>query len=51
MKKLIVSIKSSTDVISDFKKAFQRIKSKKNSTPHFEISFDNKRDFNKFIRE
>lgn len=50
MKKLIVSIKSSSEVLSDFKKAFLTVKNSKKSTPHFELSFDNKSDFNKFIR-
>ena len=50
MKKLIVSVKSSTEVLSDFKNAFLKIKNSKKNTPHFELSFDNKKDFNKFIR-
>ncbi|HBE01138.1 MAG TPA: hypothetical protein DC049_01495 [Spirochaetia bacterium] len=49
MKKLIISLKTSTQVLDDFKKAFQDAKNG-NLKDHFEISFDNKRDFEKFIR-
>ena len=38
-------------VMADFKKALKSAKSgKQKKAPHFEISFDNKRDFNKFVR-
>ena len=49
MKKLIVTLKTSDQVLEDFKSAFKRAKSKTLSD-HFEISFDNKTDFNRFIR-
>ncbi|MBL6996419.1 hypothetical protein [Desulfobacula sp.] len=49
MKKLIVSLKTSNQVINDFKKAFKKAK-KGQMKDHFEISFDNRTDFNKFIR-
>jgi len=49
MKKLIISLKTSTQVIEDFKSAFKKAKMGK-LDDHFEISFDNKSDFNKFIR-
>jgi len=49
MKKLIVSLKSSSDVLDDFSKAFQEAKNGK-LKEHYEISFDKKSDFEKFIR-
>ncbi len=49
MKKLIVSLKTSGQVLADFKNAFKKAK-KGNLKDHFEISFDNRTDFNKFIR-
>jgi predicted transcriptional regulator len=50
MKRLIISLKTSTEVLDDFKKAFRKIKDKKLIDTHFEISFDNKKDFNKFVK-
>jgi predicted transcriptional regulator len=51
MKKLIVSLKSSHDVLGDFSKALKSASKKsKPSKSHYEISFDNKVDFNRFIR-
>ena len=50
MKRLIISFKTSNEALKDFKKAFARAKKGKKSEPHFEISFDNKKDFEKFIR-
>ncbi len=49
MKKLIVSLKTSSNVLNDFKNAFNLARNNK-LKEHYEISFDNKRDFNKFIR-
>lgn len=51
MKKLIVSMKSTDDMFSDFKKTARKIKSgKPPKAPHYEIYFESKKDFNKFIR-
>ncbi|MFH0800648.1 MAG: hypothetical protein V2A66_10795 [Pseudomonadota bacterium] len=50
MKHLIVSLKTSDEVLDEFKKAFRKAKKGKVKTPHFEISFDNKRDFDRFVR-
>lgn len=50
MKKLIVSIKSSSEALSDFKKALKSAKKGKLKGDHFELSFDNKKDFDKFIK-
>jgi len=51
MKKLIVSLKSSNEVLGDFSKALKHApKRKKPSKAHYEISFDNKADFNRFVR-
>lgn len=50
MKKLIVSIKSSSDSLSDFKKALKNARKGKLKGDHFELSFDNKRDFDRFVK-
>lgn len=50
MKKLIVSIKSSSESLSDFKKALKEGRKGKLKGEHFELSFDNKKDFNRFVR-
>jgi predicted transcriptional regulator len=50
MKHLIVSLKTSDEVFSDFKKAFRATsRAKKVKSPHYEISFDNKKDFDRFL--
>ena len=50
MKHLIISVKSSSEVMKDFKKAFAKAKRRGFKTPHYEISFDNRKDFEKFVR-
>ena len=50
MKKLIVSIKSSSETLSDFKKALKDARKGRLKGDHFELSFDNKKDFDRFIR-
>lgn len=50
MKKLIVSIKSSHESLNDFKKALSQARKKKLQGDHFEISFDNKKNFHKFLK-
>ncbi len=50
MKHLIVSLKTTDEVLNDFKKALSKAKKGKLKKPHFEISFDTKRDFDRFIR-
>lgn len=50
MKKLIVSIKSSSETLSDFKKALKDARKGRLKGVHFELSFDNKKDFDRFIR-
>ena len=50
MKHLIISVKSSSEVMGDFKRAFSKAKRRGFKTPHYEISFDNRRDFEKFVR-
>ena len=50
MKKLVVSMKSTEKMFSEFKKKAKQISSSKVSpSTHYEISFESKRDFNKFI--
>jgi len=51
MKKLIVSCKTADQVFDDFKNAARRVQKKqfKGEAEH-EVSFDNKADFNRFVR-
>lgn len=48
MKHLVVSLKTSDEVLDDFKKAFHKAKKRKSKEAHFEISFDTKKDFDRF---
>lgn len=50
MKKLIISIKSSSEVLSQFKKSLKKARLGKLKESHFEISFDNKKDFDRFVK-
>ncbi len=50
MKKLVVSVKSSGETLSDFKKALKNARKGKLKSDHFELSFDNKKDFNRFVK-
>lgn len=50
MKKLIVSIKSSSQTMAEFKKALKDARKGNLKEDHYEISFDNKKDFDRFAR-
>ena len=50
MKQLTISLKTSNEILNDFKEAFEKGKARKIRSPHYEISFDNKRDFNRFVK-
>ncbi|MEW5692004.1 MAG: hypothetical protein AB1765_01765 [Candidatus Hydrogenedentota bacterium] len=51
MKQLVISLKNSTEVLSDFKKAFRNAKrNDKQYHSRYEISFDSKKELNKFLR-
>ncbi len=50
MKKLIVSIKSSSESLSDFRKALKEARKGRMKGNHFELSFDNKKDFDRFVK-
>ena len=50
MKKLVISLKTSTEVLEDFAKAFGDVRQRKLKGTHTEISFDNKKDFDRFVR-
>ncbi len=44
-------MKTSNEALEDFRKAFTRTKkSKKTMDPHYEISFDNRKDFERFVK-
>lgn len=50
VKKLIVSIKTSDNTLEHFKKALKRARSSGLKKDHFELSFDNKKDFDRFVK-
>ena len=51
MKKLVVSCKTADQVFEDFKRAAQKVRRGKfHGETEYEISFDNKADFNRFVR-
>ena len=51
MKKLIISVKSASEALDQFANALEKARKKKGKIePHFEISFDNRKDFNKFVK-
>jgi predicted transcriptional regulator len=50
MKKLTISLKTPTEALKDFGKALKRARDRKGKmAPHYEIAFDNKKDFNRFV--
>lgn len=51
MKKLVISVKSPGEALNDFSQALKRAKKTKGKvSPYYEIAFDNKKDFNKFLK-
>lgn len=50
MKKLIVTIKSSSETMADFKKALKDARKGHLKGDHYELSFDNKKDFDRFVK-
>ena len=51
MKTLVISIKSPSDVLEDFKKSYKlAMKVVRRKGPHFEISFDTRKSFEKFVK-
>jgi predicted transcriptional regulator len=50
MKKLIVSIKSSSETLSDFKSALKEARKGRLKNDHYELSFDNKKNFDRFVK-
>lgn len=51
MKTLVVSCKTSDQVFADFKRAAKSVRRGSfKGEPAFEVSFDNKADFNRFVR-
>ena len=50
MKKLIVSIKSSSESLNDFKKALKQARKGKLKGDHFELSFSTKKEFDRFVK-
>lgn len=50
MKELIVSLKSSSEVIDGFKDALAKVERREIEGTHYEISFDDPKDFDFFAR-
>ena len=50
MRKLVISLKSSSESVNDFKKALKTSRKGKLKSEHYEIAFDNKKDFSKFLK-
>ncbi len=50
MKTLTVSVKTSTEVLDGFSKAFKDISKRKMKDTHYAISFDSKKSFDKFVK-
>jgi predicted transcriptional regulator len=50
MKQLVISIKSSDEVLKDFKRDLKRARKKQIKVPRYEISFDNRKDFERFVK-
>ncbi len=50
MKRLVISLKSPSNALADFKQSFKAAKHSKLVPSRYEISFDNKRDFDRFVR-
>jgi predicted transcriptional regulator len=50
VKKLIVSMKSPSDTLSDFKKALKTVRKGRMKEDHFELSFGRKKDFDRFVK-
>ena len=49
-KTLTISIKSSHQALGDFAKALKLVRQKKMQGTHYEISFDNKKSFDHFVK-
>ena len=51
MKQLVVSCKTADQVFADFKRAARKTsRGRSRSEPEFEVSFDNKANFDRFVR-
>ena len=50
MKKLVISLKTSGEVLADFKSALRAARKGKLSGDYFEIAFDSKKDFDRFVK-
>jgi len=51
MKRLVVSCKTADQVFDDFKRVATQVQHRAfRGAPEYEVSFDNKRDFNRFVR-
>ena len=51
MKKLVISIKSASEALDQFAKALEKARKQEGKVePHFEISFDNRKEFNRFVK-
>ena len=49
-KTLTISVKSSHQALEGFARAFKAISERKMQGTHYEVSFDNKKDFDRFVK-
>jgi predicted transcriptional regulator len=49
MKHLIVSLKTPDEILQNFKEAYKAARHKKIKASHYEVSFDNKKGFDRFV--
>jgi predicted transcriptional regulator len=50
VKTLVISLKTSTEVLEDFGRAFKAVQTRSLKRTHAEISFDKRKDFDRFVR-
>jgi len=50
MKKLVISLKPASQVLTEFKSALQAARKGKLKGQYFEVSFDRKKDFDRFVK-
>jgi len=50
MKRLVISMKTSDAMLKDFKAAYRQARARRSRASHYEIAFDNRKDFELFIR-
>ena len=49
-KTIVISVKKPSQAFEDFKKAYLAVSQRKLKGEHYEFSFDNKKDFDRFVK-